>query len=334
MLVLARRRNEKIVFPHLGVTVEILNIAGNSVRIGVQAPPDIKILRQEVIDRGARVSRAAGHGGRTAPDAGDAEPPAHRRAWRSSWRSRSWPTGSRTRPSGASPRRSRRWPGWTASRLGAAAGRSRPPSGSCGGPCWSRTTPTKRRLLAKYLERSGFRVDVAHDGCDALDYLSSHARPDVVLLDMLMPRCDGPSTIRAIRNNRQFAGMKVFAVSGLPPQDFSVPIGPGGVDQWFPKPLDPEALIDEINRTVPAAAPAAEIMNPRRSLFWLFVAGCVPARGQVATRRIPFPTRPDRSRTRGWPASGGRRTPAARWPTSMSGVPATSCRTASCSSSP
>ena len=52
MLVLARRRNEKIVFPHLGVTVEILNITGNSVRIGVQAPPDIKILRQEVIDRG------------------------------------------------------------------------------------------------------------------------------------------------------------------------------------------------------------------------------------------------------------------------------------------
>jgi len=113
----------------------------------------------------------------------------------------------------------------------------------------------ERRLLAKYLERSGFRVDVANDGCDALDYLSSHDRPDVVLLDMLMPRCDGPSTIRAIRNNEHYAGIKVFAVSGLPPNTLSVPIGPEGVDSWFPKPLDPEALIDEINRVVPGRQP-------------------------------------------------------------------------------
>jgi CheY-like chemotaxis protein len=114
--------------------------------------------------------------------------------------------------------------------------------------------PNEGRLLAKFLERSGFRVDVAHDGCDALDYLSSHARPDVVLLDMIMPRCDGPSTIRAIRSNRQYADMKVFAVSGMAPKEFSVPIGPGGVDQWFAKPVDPDALVEEINRIAPAAA--------------------------------------------------------------------------------
>jgi CheY-like chemotaxis protein len=114
--------------------------------------------------------------------------------------------------------------------------------------------PNEGRLLAKFLERSGFRVDLAHDGCDALDYLSSHARPDVVLLDMLMPRCDGPSTIRAIRSNRQYADMKVFAVSGMAPKEFSVPIGPGGVDQWFAKPVDTDALVEEINRIAPAAA--------------------------------------------------------------------------------
>jgi len=47
----------------------------------------------------------------------------------------------------------------------------------------------------------------------------------------------------------------VFAVSGLPPNTLSVPIGPEGVDSWFPKPLDPEALIDEINRVVPGRQP-------------------------------------------------------------------------------
>ena len=257
MLILARRRNEKIVFPHLGVTVEILSIAGNSVRIGVQAPPDIKILRQEVIDRGVDCP----------------EPPATAgpQPLTLAMRSRLHTAGlalqlaQQELAGGQSDHAERRLDEavQTLARLDRELALVQQPAVTPAQRILRRAllvedNANERRLLAKYLERSGFRVDVAYDGCDALDYLSSHARPDVVLLDMLMPRCDGPSTIREIRNNRQFAGMKVFAVSGLPPQDFSVPIGPGGVDQWFPKPLDPEALIDEINRTMPAAAPAAK----------------------------------------------------------------------------
>ncbi len=56
----------------------------------------------------------------------------------------------------------------------------------------------KSNLLAGYLRMTGFEVDTAGDGADALDYLRSHDRPDVVLLDMLMPRCDGPTTIGRI----------------------------------------------------------------------------------------------------------------------------------------
>ena len=43
---------------------------------------------------------------------------------------------------------------------------------------------------------------------DALDYLRSHDRPDVVLLDMLMPRCDGPTTIGRIRRDPNLEGVK------------------------------------------------------------------------------------------------------------------------------
>ena len=38
MLVLSRREDDKIVFPNLGITVEVLRIAGRSVRLGVTAP--------------------------------------------------------------------------------------------------------------------------------------------------------------------------------------------------------------------------------------------------------------------------------------------------------
>jgi carbon storage regulator CsrA len=252
MLILARRRNEKIVFPHLGVTVEILNIAGSSVRIGVQAPPDIKVLRQEVIDREGECP----------------EPPATAASQRLTlaMRSRLHTVGltlqlaQQELNDGRSDRaeRSLAEAVETLARLDRELALARHLADTPAQRILRRAllvedNANEGRLLAKYLERSGFRVDVAHDGCDALDYLSSHDRPDVVLLDMLMPRCDGPSTIRAIRENEQYAGIKVFAVSGLPPQALSVPIGPGGVDNWFAKPLDPEALIDEINRVVPAA---------------------------------------------------------------------------------
>lgn len=47
MLVLARRRNEGIVIGD-GVTVTILEIRGNQVRLGIEAPKDVRVLREEL----------------------------------------------------------------------------------------------------------------------------------------------------------------------------------------------------------------------------------------------------------------------------------------------
>lgn len=45
MLVLSRRVEDSLVFPDLGITVEVLNMKGKSVRLGVDAPVEIKVLR-------------------------------------------------------------------------------------------------------------------------------------------------------------------------------------------------------------------------------------------------------------------------------------------------
>ena len=49
MLVLSRRLKEKVVLPSLGVTIEVLAVNGRAVRLGVQAPPGVRILRQELL---------------------------------------------------------------------------------------------------------------------------------------------------------------------------------------------------------------------------------------------------------------------------------------------
>ena len=51
MLVLSRNSRQKIVFPTLGISIEVLHIAGNKVRVGIDAPVDVPVHRQEVADR-------------------------------------------------------------------------------------------------------------------------------------------------------------------------------------------------------------------------------------------------------------------------------------------
>lgn len=48
-----------------------------------------------------------------------------------------------------------------------------------------------RESLRDSLEDEGYRVDAAADGLEALEYLQSHPAPSLILLDWMMPRCDG-----------------------------------------------------------------------------------------------------------------------------------------------
>jgi carbon storage regulator len=49
MLVLTRRPSESVVFPGLGITIRVAAVKGNAVRVGIEAPPNVVILRQELL---------------------------------------------------------------------------------------------------------------------------------------------------------------------------------------------------------------------------------------------------------------------------------------------
>ena len=53
MLLLSRRPGEAIVFPTLGITVRILAVRGNAVRLDIEAPPDVPITREELLKAAA-----------------------------------------------------------------------------------------------------------------------------------------------------------------------------------------------------------------------------------------------------------------------------------------
>jgi carbon storage regulator CsrA len=51
MLVLSRRLHERIVLPTLGITITVVAVKPGVVRLGIEAPPDVAVLRKELLDR-------------------------------------------------------------------------------------------------------------------------------------------------------------------------------------------------------------------------------------------------------------------------------------------
>jgi carbon storage regulator CsrA len=54
MLVLSRKPNEKVLFPTINTAVRVVSIKGGTVRLGIEAPPEVPILRAELQNRAAQ----------------------------------------------------------------------------------------------------------------------------------------------------------------------------------------------------------------------------------------------------------------------------------------
>jgi CheY-like chemotaxis protein len=64
----------------------------------------------------------------------------------------------------------------------------------------------------EFLEGKGYRVTLAHDGMDALDQLGVEI-PDLVIMDVMMPRLDGWQTLESIRRNPATASLPVLILT-------------------------------------------------------------------------------------------------------------------------
>ena len=74
--------------------------------------------------------------------------------------------------------------------------------------------PTVAQLYRAYAERRGHRVLMASDGAEALVTAATEL-PDLVLLDVAMPKLDGRDVIRQLKQNPRTAGIPILVVSAL-----------------------------------------------------------------------------------------------------------------------
>ncbi len=104
---------------------------------------------------------------------------------------------------------------------------------------------TMRRVASKLLERHNYQVVTAKDGVDALAQLED-VRPDVMLLDIEMPRMDGFELATHMRNEENYAKIPIIMITsrtGEKHRDRAFEIG---VTNYMGKPYQEEELIENI----------------------------------------------------------------------------------------
>jgi two-component system alkaline phosphatase synthesis response regulator PhoP len=101
------------------------------------------------------------------------------------------------------------------------------------------------QLIRYNLEREGFRVESASDGNEALRKLSD-VRPDLVLLDIMLPGKDGYEVMKSINQNEKTANIPVIFLTAKS-AEFDEVLGLElGADDYIVKPISPRKLISRI----------------------------------------------------------------------------------------
>lgn len=284
MLVLSRRENESIVFPKLGIRVQVSRVSGQVVKLGVEAPKSIQVLRDELLQPNTTESIDTSSSLNPSFASLASSSTTSVGKLRHALRNRLNKAMLQLQVLQASIEHGRiddldqsvqrvldsfmelnneidaSLPVCVSSPYRTATPETTPSESGSSMP-QSSTTPRRMalivddnaneaKLLAQYLELNGFESQVVGNGRAAIDWLLRNERPTVVLMDMNMPGMDGQTAIRQIRMDEKLQRLRVFGVSGSEQREAGIEIGQAGVERWFTKPVDARKLVSELQQGV------------------------------------------------------------------------------------
>jgi twitching motility two-component system response regulator PilG len=108
---------------------------------------------------------------------------------------------------------------------------------------------TIRRSAEIFLVQSGCEVILAEDGFDAMSKITDH-QPDVIFVDIMMPRLDGYQTCMLIKKNQRFRDTPVIMLSSKDGLFDRVRGRMVGSDEYLTKPFTKESLLQAVKKHV------------------------------------------------------------------------------------
>ncbi|MFZ3554781.1 response regulator transcription factor [Streptomyces sp. BH055] len=118
--------------------------------------------------------------------------------------------------------------------------------------------PTVAEVVAGYLDRAGYRVDRADDGPAALARADAH-RPDLVVLDLMLPGMDG---LEVCRRMRERGPVPVIMLTARGDEDDRILGLEVGADDYVTKPFSPRELVLRVDSVLRRARPATARQRP------------------------------------------------------------------------
>ncbi|MFN9628943.1 MAG: response regulator transcription factor [Cyanobacteriota bacterium] len=109
--------------------------------------------------------------------------------------------------------------------------------------------PGLRTAVKAFLEDEGFQVSTANDGEDGWTQ-AQHLVPDVVITDVMMPRCDGYGLLKRLRADERLGGTPVIFLTAKGMTADRIAGFTAGADDYIPKPFDPDELVARLRNVV------------------------------------------------------------------------------------
>ena len=102
-------------------------------------------------------------------------------------------------------------------------------------------------LVSRILENTAYNVQVVPDGESAMSYLSENT-PDLILVDIGLPKMDGKFVTKLIREKKEFSKTPVVAITAHVLRDERESILAAGCTGYIPKPINVDKFQEEISK--------------------------------------------------------------------------------------
>jgi two-component system, OmpR family, alkaline phosphatase synthesis response regulator PhoP len=117
------------------------------------------------------------------------------------------------------------------------------------------------RIIKIKMEQGPFRVTLAFDGQEAIDFLEQEDRIDAAVLDLMMPRLSGLDVLERIRSNEKLKDLPCIVLTAAGQEEYEREARKSGATAFLTKPFSPKKLYTLIAQLTGVAAEEAAESN-------------------------------------------------------------------------
>lgn len=107
-------------------------------------------------------------------------------------------------------------------------------------------------VAADALEGAGYEVIITDSGIEANQYIYASRRPDLILIDVMMPMLNGDRKVRLLKDRESSRHIPVLLMSTKPGTELEELVKSSGADGFIQKPFSNASLLRQVQRFVPA----------------------------------------------------------------------------------